>query len=312
MLNSKGWTVKRQRHAVTTTPLAFGSPALSPQPTMKKTLSTTSKTSVKRKQGTLFQYLQASSPASTSANTASLSTSNTVDKQDGQAADPKAPKAPKAPENAVSTFKPAENTSNGTDEATDDNMICVIKRRVPWTDYWPVLEASFGENALYPPPATLSPPSTPPTPTHVLTIKKKQPLALLEAPDDENSLRSDRRRRFQEVDGDDDNHSDDDDAELPYVFSNAMILAPAKQLCGARSRHRRQLASKPIWQDGYVQHHACLDHLARDFVDDDNEPPQLIVTRRAPSIAATNQLLLDIANEYLLFENNTWCKSYLQ
>src|SRR5262249_46685575 len=156
-------------------------------------------------------------------------------------------------------------------------------------------EASFGENALYPPPATLSPPSTPPTPTHLLTTKKKQPLALLESPDDENSSRSDRRRRFQEVDGDDDG---DDDAELPYVFSHAMILAPAKQLGGARSRHRRQLASKPVWQDGYVQHHACLDHLARDFVDDDNEPPQLIVTRRVPSIAATNQLLLDIANEY--------------
>ncbi|ORX53658.1 hypothetical protein DM01DRAFT_1407796 [Hesseltinella vesiculosa] len=314
-LNQLGWTVKRKRQGETTgspsskSGLAFGLPESMSPPAKPQIVRPRPKNKQPQK-NTLLQYLQ---PATSKPSAPSIT--------------PLSPPSP-APVQAhhsvlLHTTTPPPCQPESPSSQPDEQMICLVRHSIPWLNYWPLLEDSFGQSMYNDEPSpTIHHPSLKKLPTtSSLTLKKKTPVEPIVTSDVSTNAQCRRRRRDQVEDNDEplleDMNAMDEDS-LPRVFTHAMILTSNKQLCGARSRQRRQQPASSMWQDGYVQDHASLDHLVQEFSRDqandhpDDDEPERVALRHPLTRPQTSQLLMSIADEYLLFENNTWCQTYLR
>ncbi|KAI9300125.1 hypothetical protein BJ944DRAFT_273478 [Cunninghamella echinulata] len=214
-----------------------------------------------------------------------------------------------------------------SEEASDEVSICSIRHPITISEVLPLLIDSFGvydninsnkeDDPLY----TSSSSSS-----LLLQVKpNKKILSSSTLNDLENHMihqdklytqgirRS--RRYYQEDDDeeqveemDDDDDSDDtngSDLSLPSAFTKSMSLFPMKKRYCTNSDHNESATTRN-------KHHNLFKDLKEDYTQNEHDHYEKRDLRHSLSVDQVSSLLLNIANEFLAFEDNEWAVTYLQ
>ncbi|CAO3600341.1 unnamed protein product [Absidia cylindrospora] len=227
--------------------------------------------------------------------------------------------------------KPATMHCKTQEQQSSDeekNEICLIRRHVTMNELLPMLMDAFGEycNDDLRDMAQHGKQQHRPEDTILLQVKPSKTMRAIQSEamdytndnDDTHAISTLQRRRPRSSLTFSDDDDDDDDLAtetLRTAFTYSLSLAPVKKrLCGRSSTKLRpqQRTISALFESGNERHLSVLEDEFNDQQQqqqqDDNEIHRV---RRCLSTGQVNSLLLDIANEYLALENNSWCASYI-
>ncbi|CAO3649818.1 unnamed protein product [Cunninghamella blakesleeana] len=231
--------------------------------------------------------------------------------------------------NSLSTMMNHENTliNNEKDLMDEDSYHHHYSIRHPMTlsDVFPLLVDSFGIYDNH-----LSSSSSPSTTSSPLILEVKPNKKILSSTIDELNLNNNEhiiikgiRRNRQHEDEEEDKdllkglneveveveEEDDDDSDattgsdlsLPSAFTKSMNFYPMK----------KRYCIHPTIKNA-TNHSSLFDDLKENYTQNEDDLYEKKDLKHRFTIDQVNSLLLDIANEYLAFENNEWCSSYIK
>ncbi|KAI8084943.1 uncharacterized protein BX664DRAFT_338155 [Halteromyces radiatus] len=187
------------------------------------------------------------------------------------------------------------------EEKEEDNTICMIRRPVTLTQLLPSIVESFGVYDNNDDTMIMMDHDLP-----LLQIKPNKILYTTSIEETMDRQQQRRRRRSEEESDNNEEAADSDDSttteggsSLRAAFTQSLTLVPMKKRLCSRGKLQQQNGTDE-WIDD------------QSYYLDQDEKVDIRMTRRCLSVDQVNALLLDIANEFLAFDNNHWCTTYLQ